>query len=87
MDLKINEYDLETEGMRFKSDFNYNYERIYKLIEMAEDLRSIKIDLVKHKGTKEYYISKRIIDFMEDRAFFITKPLIWRKIKCKNKSK
>jgi hypothetical protein len=58
-------YNLETEGLNFKSDFN-KYERIKKISEERTNEDYIKIDLISKNN--KLYLCKRYANFKNNEA-------------------
>lgn len=64
------EYDLQIEGLDFKSDFNWNFELIIHLLEIRTMRGYLKIDLIKSKSTNKIYVSRRATNFNSQKATF-----------------
>lgn len=71
----IKNYNLEKEGMQFKSDFNWNFELLSHIFELRTKSGYFKIDLIQSKESKKVYLSKRKANFKENNADFELKDL------------
>ncbi len=68
-------YDLKKDGTDFKADFNWNYDLIKHIIEIRTKRGYLKIDLIKDKKSKMLFLSKRVTDFVSNRAVFEIKGI------------
>ena len=66
----IKVYDLKCQGIKFKADFNWNFELIKHLLEVRTMKGYLKIDLIKHKESDKAYLSKHITNFNNNEAIF-----------------
>jgi hypothetical protein len=66
----IKEYDLNKQGLDFKSDFNWNFELIRHLLEIRTMRGYLKIDLIKSKSQNKIYLSRRTTNFDSQKAIF-----------------
>jgi hypothetical protein len=66
----IKEYNLDKQGLDFKSDFNWNFELIRHLLEVRTMKGYLKIDLIKSKSQNKIYISRRTTNFHSQKATF-----------------
>jgi len=66
----IKKYNLDKEGLDFKSDFNFNFDLIMHLLEVRTMNGYLKIDLIRSKSTNKIYISRRTTNFSSQKATF-----------------
>jgi hypothetical protein len=62
------EYDLESEGMQFKKDFNFGFESVLELLRVFKGKSQFKKDLVKDEKGKIFLVS-RSVDFEKNKAY------------------
>ena len=61
-------FNLKTEGMKYKSFFNNELEKIENIIEINHINKYLKIDLVRKLDDNSIKICKRICDFKKNLA-------------------
>ena len=66
----IKTYNLGTDGLKFKADFNWKYEKLWRVFYAITPKSYLKIDVVKEKHTGIIYLSRRTADFKQDSAMF-----------------
>ena len=80
--MMIKLYDLETEGLNFKADFN-KYERVKKISEQRTDKYYIKLDLISKKS--KLYLCRRYANFKTNEARTQIEEIIGFKKELKTK--
>jgi CMP-2-keto-3-deoxyoctulosonic acid synthetase len=68
-------YNLEKEGMKFKADFNFNYDIVCHIFEIRTKKGYLRTDFIKDKKTKKLYFSRRTVDFTKNKAVFEKKEI------------
>ncbi|MEK6937601.1 MAG: hypothetical protein AABX04_01015 [Nanoarchaeota archaeon] len=72
----IKKYNLSTEGLEFKSDFNFNFELIKHLLEIRTMKGYLRIDLIYHKKSMKTYLSSRLTNFPINEAILQLEEVI-----------
>jgi hypothetical protein len=68
-------YDLQHQGLKFKSEFNFDYDLVSHIIELRTKKGYQRIDIIRGRRTGIVYLSKRIVNFKNNIAIFERKGL------------